>query len=118
MSAFVPESDSEDELPPGWEERTTMVGQVYFVNHDTKTTQWTHPRTGRKKRVSEDMPFGWEQQIMPDNKIVYVDHHNKKTSFTDPRLAFAFEEKGRDEGFRQRFDASTTALQVINTPYG
>ena len=28
MSAFLPESDSEDELPPGWEERATLQGQV------------------------------------------------------------------------------------------
>ena len=28
MSAFLPESDSEDELPPGWEERATLQGEV------------------------------------------------------------------------------------------
>lgn len=34
MSRFgptLPESDSEDELPPGWEERTSDEGQVYYV---------------------------------------------------------------------------------------
>lgn len=25
------ESDSEDELPPGWEEKSTEDGNVYFV---------------------------------------------------------------------------------------
>lgn len=25
------DSDSEDELPPGWEERTTLDGNVYYV---------------------------------------------------------------------------------------
>lgn len=47
----LPDSDSEDELPPGWEERVTTDGSVYYANHLTKNTQWTHPRTGKKKRV-------------------------------------------------------------------
>lgn len=49
----VPDSDSEDELPPGWEERVTTDGSVYYANHLTKNTQWTHPRTGKKKRASD-----------------------------------------------------------------
>ena len=31
MSAFLPESDSEDELPPGWEERATLQGEVKTI---------------------------------------------------------------------------------------
>lgn len=27
----MPDSDSEDELPPGWEERATVDGSVYYV---------------------------------------------------------------------------------------
>lgn len=34
------ETDSEDELPPAWEERVTNNGHVYFLNHVTKSTQW------------------------------------------------------------------------------
>lgn len=30
-------------LPAGWEERKTMSGRVYYVNHNTKTTQWSRP---------------------------------------------------------------------------
>jgi len=114
MAAFLPESDSEDELPPGWEERATLSGQVYYANHDLESTQWTHPRTGSRKKVSENLPFGWERQILDDNKVVYVDHHNKKTTYTDPRLAFAKEEQQVGGSFRQRFDASTTALQILH----
>ena len=28
---YTPESDSEDELPPGWEERATLAGQNSFI---------------------------------------------------------------------------------------
>lgn len=31
MGPILPDSDSEDELPPGWEERTSDTGQVYYV---------------------------------------------------------------------------------------
>ena len=118
MAAYSPETDSEDELPPGWEERATLEGVVFYANHHSKSTQWTHPRTGKRKKVSENLPYGWERKILPDNKIVYVDHENKKTTYSDPRLAFAVEvqEDGTTglENFRQRFDASSKALQVLH----
>jgi protein yorkie len=31
-------------LPPGWEMAKTPTGQLYFMNHITKTTQWEDPR--------------------------------------------------------------------------
>jgi hypothetical protein len=34
MAAMLPDSDSEDELPPGWEERATADGRVYFVKYE------------------------------------------------------------------------------------
>lgn len=30
-------------LPEGWEDRRTPDGRVYYVNHVTKTTQWSRP---------------------------------------------------------------------------
>lgn len=116
MAAFLPETDSEDELPPGWEERATLPGDVYYANHNTLTTQWTHPRTGKKKRVAQCLPFGWERQVLPNGKVLYVHHEKQKTTYSDPRLAFAVEvQDGRpNNNFRQRFDASTHALQIVH----
>lgn len=37
------DDSSEDSLPEGWEERRTVKGRVYYVNHTTKTTQWDRP---------------------------------------------------------------------------
>ncbi|GIX98595.1 uncharacterized protein CEXT_345121 [Caerostris extrusa] len=36
MASFLPDTDSEDELPPGWEERAALDGKVYYANHVTK----------------------------------------------------------------------------------
>ncbi|GAA6219475.1 E3 ubiquitin-protein ligase NEDD4 isoform X1 [Lates japonicus] len=29
--------------PPGWEERQDNLGRIYFVNHESRTTQWNRP---------------------------------------------------------------------------
>jgi E3 ubiquitin ligase SMURF1/2 len=43
----VPEEEL-GELPEGWEVRHTANGRIYFVDHNTKTTQFTDPRLARK----------------------------------------------------------------------
>ncbi|KAK7832699.1 hypothetical protein U0070_026895 [Myodes glareolus] len=30
-------------LPPGWEERQDILGRTYYVNHDSRRTQWKRP---------------------------------------------------------------------------
>ncbi|XP_045495207.1 WW domain-containing oxidoreductase-like [Colias croceus] len=110
----VMDSDSEDELPPGWEEKSTDDGNVYFVNTCTTKIQWTHPRTGRKKVISKDLPFGWSKTIDENGKTLYVQVETGNKTYVDPRLAFAKEEKKYTNDFRQRFDGSSTAFQVLH----
>lgn len=85
-------------------------------SHQSKSTQWTHPRTNKLKRVAGELPYGWEKKIEDDTKkIIFIDHENRRTTYTDPRLAFAMEEVPQNIGeVRQRFDASSTALQVLH----
>ena len=33
----------EEPLPPGWEERVDSQGRTFYVNHNTRTTQWERP---------------------------------------------------------------------------
>ena len=42
-----PDHDVHGPLPPGWEMAKTSAGQLYFMNHITKTTQWDDPRKVR-----------------------------------------------------------------------
>ncbi|KAI5639899.1 short chain dehydrogenase domain-containing protein [Phthorimaea operculella] len=108
------ESDSEDELPPGWEEKSTEDGNVYFVNTCSKKIQWTHPRTGRKKVIPQEFPFGWSKTTDEEGKTMYVNKNTGSSTYVDPRLAFAKEEKKGIYDFRQRFDSSSTAFQVLH----
>ncbi|XP_075974265.1 WW domain-containing oxidoreductase [Anticarsia gemmatalis] len=108
------DSDSEDELPPGWEEKSTEDGNVYFVNTCTNKTQWTHPRTGSKKVIPKELPFGWSKMLDEEGKTLYVQKDTGNKTYVDPRLAFAKEEKKHVHDFRQRFDGSSTAFQVLH----
>lgn len=105
-------TDSEDELPEGWEERVTAEGRVYYANHLNCSTQWQHPITNKEKVVSGELPYGWEKMI-EDDTIVYVNHLNKKTSYTDPRLAFSKPIGSKSLPSWKRFTPDSTALDVI-----
>ncbi|EPY85792.1 hypothetical protein CB1_000349012 [Camelus ferus] len=70
--AGLDDTDSEDELPPGWEQRTTKDGWVYYANHI-----------------------------------------NKRTTYLDPRLAFTVDDNPTKPTARQRYDGSTTAMEIL-----
>nr|CAB3267777.1 NEDD4-like E3 ubiquitin-protein ligase WWP1 [Phallusia mammillata] len=71
-------------LPKGWEQRTEANGRAYFVNHNTRTTQWEDPRT--QGMVNEaPIPPGWEMQYTDEGVRYFVDHNKKTTTFQDPR---------------------------------
>ncbi|TID20306.1 E3 ubiquitin-protein ligase NEDD4 [Venturia nashicola] len=38
-------------LPAGWEQRDTLEGRAYFVNHNTQTTTWVDPRKQSEKKA-------------------------------------------------------------------
>ncbi|XP_078503534.1 WW domain-containing oxidoreductase [Lissotriton helveticus] len=111
--AGLEDTDSEEELPPGWEERSTRDGWVYFANHGEEKTQWEHPKTGKRKRVAGELPYGWEQETDANGQVFYVDHLNKRTTYLDPRLAFTVEDGPVRASTRQRYDGSTTAMEIL-----
>lgn len=65
-------------------------------------------------KLCTEIPFGWTKQVDVDGKVIWVDDTNNRSTFTDPRLAFTQEEKEHPEDFRQKFDGSSTALQVLH----
>ncbi|XP_025764902.1 WW domain-containing oxidoreductase isoform X4 [Oreochromis niloticus] len=108
--AGMDDTDSEDELPPGWEERSTKDGWVYYANHDEMKTQWEHPKTGKKKRCAGDLPYGWEQETDEKGQIIYIDHINKRSTYFDPRHAFTVEDVVVKP---KRYDGNTAALEIL-----
>lgn len=97
-------------MPPGWEERSTKDGWVYYASHDEMKTQWEHPKTGKKKRCAGDLPYGWEQETDEKGQMIYVDHINKRTTYFDPRQAFTVEDVVLKP---KRYDGNTAALEIL-----
>nr|XP_045016966.1 E3 ubiquitin-protein ligase NEDD4 isoform X3 [Jaculus jaculus] len=38
-----PPQEEPSPLPPGWEERQDVLGRTYYVNHESRRTQWKRP---------------------------------------------------------------------------
>uniref|UniRef100_A0A8C0JE57 E3 ubiquitin-protein ligase n=1 Tax=Chelonoidis abingdonii TaxID=106734 RepID=A0A8C0JE57_CHEAB len=80
-------------LAPGWEKRQDN-GRVYYVNHNTRTTQWEDPRT--QGMIQEPaLPPGWEMKYTSEGVRYFVDHNTRTTTFKDPRPGF---ESGNKQG--------------------
>ncbi|XP_060885306.1 membrane-associated guanylate kinase, WW and PDZ domain-containing protein 2a isoform X8 [Labrus mixtus] len=90
----APKPDENDELgplPDNWEMAYTEKGEVYFIDHNTKTTSWLDPRLAKKAKPPEEckedeLPYGWEKIDDPIYGSYYVDHINRRTQFENPVL--------------------------------
>ncbi|XP_053171224.1 membrane-associated guanylate kinase, WW and PDZ domain-containing protein 1b isoform X2 [Scomber japonicus] len=99
-----PPEDPLGPLPDNWEMAYTENGEVYFIDHNTKTTSWIDPRCLDKpqKPLEEceddegvhteeldndlELPPGWEKIDDPVYGVYYVDHINRKTQYENPVL--------------------------------
>lgn len=77
-------------LPTGWSVQVAPNGRLFFIDHNTRTTSWVDPRTGRaspmpnqpqvpvyNKKPDDDLgplPEGWEERIHSDGRIFFIDH--------------------------------------------
>uniref|UniRef100_A0A3B3U971 Membrane associated guanylate kinase, WW and PDZ domain containing 1 n=1 Tax=Poecilia latipinna TaxID=48699 RepID=A0A3B3U971_9TELE len=86
----------------------TENGELYFIDHNTKTTSWLDPRCrdkaprpleecdddGKKECLClmlcalciPELPPGWERIDDPVYGVYYVDHINRKTQYENPVL--------------------------------
>uniref|UniRef100_UPI0037E7F566 membrane-associated guanylate kinase, WW and PDZ domain-containing protein 1b isoform X2 n=1 Tax=Semicossyphus pulcher TaxID=241346 RepID=UPI0037E7F566 len=99
-----PPEDPLGPLPDNWEMAYTENGEVYYIDHNTKTTSWIDPRCLDKpqKPLEEceddegvhteeldndlELPPGWEKIDDPVYGVYYVDHINRKTQYENPVL--------------------------------
>uniref|UniRef100_A0A8C2DE53 HECT-type E3 ubiquitin transferase n=1 Tax=Cyprinus carpio TaxID=7962 RepID=A0A8C2DE53_CYPCA len=99
------ENDPLGALPPGWEKRQDN-GRVYYVNHNTRTTQWEDPRT---QGMIQEPPLapGWEMKYTAEGVRYFVDHNSRTTTFKDPRPGFESGQGGSpgayDRSFRWKY---------------
>uniref|UniRef100_A0A670Z326 E3 ubiquitin-protein ligase n=1 Tax=Pseudonaja textilis TaxID=8673 RepID=A0A670Z326_PSETE len=81
-------------IAPSLAEKRQDNGRVYYVNHNTRTTQWEDPRT--QGMIQEPaLPPGWEMKYTSERVRYFVDHNTRTTTFKDPRPGF---ESGSKQG--------------------
>uniref|UniRef100_A0A667WHY9 E3 ubiquitin-protein ligase n=1 Tax=Myripristis murdjan TaxID=586833 RepID=A0A667WHY9_9TELE len=44
-------------LPPGWEERVHSDGRIFYIDHNTRTTQWDDPRLQNSAITGPAVPY-------------------------------------------------------------
>ncbi|CAH0551743.1 unnamed protein product [Brassicogethes aeneus] len=74
------EPSEELPLPPGWSVDYTMRGRKYYIDHNTKTTHWSHPLE------REGLPTGWQCIQSPHYGIYYVNHITRQAQYQHPCL--------------------------------
>ncbi|XP_066920044.1 transcriptional coactivator YAP1-A-like [Clytia hemisphaerica] len=105
----------DNQLPPGWESRTTPQGQSYFIDHFNRRTTWDDPRKAhsmtmlpqtqqqqqgqqqaqaspqQQQQLQQSglgpLPDGWEQAHTPEGEVYFINHKKQTTSWSDPRLS-------------------------------
>ncbi|XP_022174853.1 E3 ubiquitin-protein ligase NEDD4 isoform X1 [Myzus persicae] len=50
-------NDELEPLPEGWEERVHADGRIFFIDHNTRTTQWEDPRLNNPKIAGPALPY-------------------------------------------------------------
>ncbi|KAM4527676.1 E3 ubiquitin-protein ligase NEDD4-like isoform 2-T2 [Odontesthes bonariensis] len=132
-------------LPPGWEERVHTDGRTFYIDHNTKTTQWEDPRlqspaiTGpavpysrefkqkydyfrKKLKKPADIPNRFEMKLHRNN--IFEESYRRIMSVKRPdvlkaRLWIEFEsEKGLDYGGVAREWFFLLSKEMFNPYYG
>uniref|UniRef100_A0A8C9ZI29 E3 ubiquitin-protein ligase n=1 Tax=Sander lucioperca TaxID=283035 RepID=A0A8C9ZI29_SANLU len=84
------------------ERRVDSNDRVYFVNHNTKTTQWEDPRT-QGLQNEDPLPEGWEIRYTREGVRYFVDHNTRTTTFSDPRTGKSSVTKGPQIAYERSF---------------
>ncbi|KAG5896742.1 hypothetical protein JTB14_031723 [Gonioctena quinquepunctata] len=63
-------------LPEGWEERVHSDGRIFFIDHNTRTTQWEDPRLSNPQIAGPAIPYSRDYK----RKYEYMKTQLKKPS--------------------------------------
>uniref|UniRef100_A0A8B9GDX3 HECT-type E3 ubiquitin transferase n=1 Tax=Amazona collaria TaxID=241587 RepID=A0A8B9GDX3_9PSIT len=86
------------------EKRTDSNGRVYFVNHNTRITQWEDPRS-QGQLNEKPLPEGWEMRFTVDGIPYFVDHNRRTTTYIDPRTGKSALDNGPQIAYVRDFKA-------------
>ncbi|CAH3188401.1 unnamed protein product [Porites evermanni] len=133
-------------LPDGWEERVHKDGRVFYIDHNTKSTQWEDPRVQINSKPSQAVPYSRDFKRKCDyfrsklkrpvnvpnkyeihvrrNNLLLDSYRGVSVTVTNPellktRLWIVFDsETGLDYGGLQREWFYLLSKEVFNPYYG
>uniref|UniRef100_A0A4W6FY73 Pleckstrin homology domain containing, family A member 7a n=1 Tax=Lates calcarifer TaxID=8187 RepID=A0A4W6FY73_LATCA len=77
-----------DTLPEHWSYGVCEDGRVFFINDETRTTTWLHPRSGEPVNsghmIRSDLPRGWEEGFTDEGASYFINHNQRTTAFRHP----------------------------------
>ena len=77
IQSNVPNRRHEDDLgplPEGWEERVHTDGRIFFIDHNTRQTQWEDPRISNPTIAGPAIPYNRDYK----RKYEYLKQQLKK----------------------------------------
>ncbi|KAI9587432.1 hypothetical protein GQX74_003278 [Glossina fuscipes] len=101
-------------LPEGWEERVHTDGRVFYIDHNTRTTQWEDPRLSNPNIAGQAVPYSrdYKQKYEIINQVT-------KTDLLKTKLWVEFEgETGLDYGGLAREWFYLLSKEMFNPYYG
>ncbi|XP_036962110.1 pleckstrin homology domain-containing family A member 7-like isoform X1 [Acanthopagrus latus] len=77
-----------DTLPEHWSYGVCGDGRVFFINDETRTTTWLHPRSAEPVNsghmIRSDLPRGWEEGFTDEGASFFINHNQRTTTFRHP----------------------------------
>ncbi|KFD73367.1 hypothetical protein M514_04650 [Trichuris suis] len=100
VSVVSEEEDGQGPLPTGWQTQVAPNGRKFFIDHNSKTTTWVDPRSGKPTAIPDrktyqpkhqcdelgPLPAGWEERVHVDGRLFFIDHNTRSTQWEDPRF--------------------------------
>ncbi|CAH0589905.1 unnamed protein product [Chrysodeixis includens] len=104
------EADELGALPEGWEERVHTDGRIFFIDHNTRTTQWEDPRLSNPQIAGPAVPYSRDYK----RKYEYLKSQLRKPS----NVPNKFEIKVRRNSILEdsyRIISSVSRLDLLKT---
>ncbi|XP_052743644.1 E3 ubiquitin-protein ligase Nedd-4 isoform X2 [Bicyclus anynana] len=104
------EADGLGPLPEGWEERVHTDGRIFFIDHNTRTTQWEDPRLSNPQIAGPAVPYSRDYK----RKYEYLKSQLRKPS----NVPNKFEIKVRRNSILEdsyRIISSVSRLDLLKT---
>jgi E3 ubiquitin-protein ligase NEDD4 len=111
----VPNRRHQDDLgplPEGWEERVHTDGRIFFIDHNTRITQWEDPRISNPTIAGQAVPYSRDYK----RKYEYLKQQLKKPSNVPNKIEIKVRRSTLlEDSYRQIHCIPTNKVDTLKT---